>query len=169
MIEQGQKAPDEVLKLIDEEETVWVRIAATRKDDEWQESLMEVTSGVAPDRWTVQRWEYTEAVFLSAEWAVNTQSLVPLVIQPRASAPRVVAQQSVMTLIPNIGKPTGFVHEVHKTMATRIRIRPEWMPEALDLCENLGLTRLELFRDLDSLGAALTKTVKENLSPFLEQ
>lgn len=67
MIEQGQTEPDDVLELIDNEETVWVRIAATRKDDEWQESLMEVTSGVAPDRWTVQRWEYDEAVFLSAE------------------------------------------------------------------------------------------------------
>lgn len=61
MIEQGQAEPDDVQKLIDNEEAVWVRIAATRKDDEWQESLMEVTSGVAPDRWTVQRWEYDEA------------------------------------------------------------------------------------------------------------
>ena len=65
MIEQGQLLPEDVFKSIEIEETVWVRIAATRNEDEWHQSLMEVVSGVAPSRWTQRRWDYDEAVFLS--------------------------------------------------------------------------------------------------------
>jgi hypothetical protein len=67
VIEQGQLPPDKVIAFIEAQETVWVRLAATRKDDEWHESVMEVTGGVAPPRWTPQRWEYEEAIFVSSE------------------------------------------------------------------------------------------------------
>lgn len=94
MIEQGQLPPDDVFKLIEIEETVWVRIAATRSEDEWHESLMEIVSGVAPPRWTEQRWDYDEAMFLSfirsgskvAEW-------------PRAAA---VAVDDVVIKLPTV-------------------------------------------------------------------
>ena len=76
MIEQGQLPPEDVFKLVENEQTVWVRIAATRTEDEWHESLMEIVSGVAPPHWSEQRWDYDEAIFLSfarsgsevAEW-----------------------------------------------------------------------------------------------------
>jgi hypothetical protein len=67
VIEQGQLPPDDVIKLIEAQKTVWVRLAATRTGDEWHESLMEVTSGIAPPRWIPQRWKYDEAIFLSSE------------------------------------------------------------------------------------------------------
>lgn len=67
MMEQGQVPPEDTVKLIEGEERVWVRVAATRNEAEWQESLMEVTSGGAPPRWIPRRWEYDEAIFISSE------------------------------------------------------------------------------------------------------
>ncbi len=69
MIESGQTTRDEVLKIIEGQGTLWVRIAATREDSEWHEYLMEVVSGVAPPRWEQRRWEYEEAVFIATEVA----------------------------------------------------------------------------------------------------
>lgn len=65
MIEQGRLSLADDLKLIESEETVLVRTAAARSEEEWNESLMDVVSGVAPPRWTEQRWAYDEAIFQS--------------------------------------------------------------------------------------------------------
>ncbi|HUY08009.1 MAG TPA: ATP-binding protein [Candidatus Dormibacteraeota bacterium] len=67
MIEQGQLPRDEVIKLIESQEALWTRIAASRIGDEWHESLMEVTSAPMPPRWTPKRWDYEQAVFVSSE------------------------------------------------------------------------------------------------------
>lgn len=66
MIEQGQCAPDDVLRLIEDQGSLWLRVAAARDGDEWAQSVLEVTSGAAPPRWNEQRWEYEDVVFLTA-------------------------------------------------------------------------------------------------------
>jgi hypothetical protein len=94
-----------------------------------------------------------------AEKAIADNALVPLAISPRVAVPRVIAQQSVLTLVPNIGAPTHYNHFVLKTFSTRIRLRSSWKPRVLDLCRNMGITRAALFRDLDSIGDALKETL----------
>jgi hypothetical protein len=98
-----------------------------------------------------------------AEQAVNGEEhIAPLVVTPRMSVQRVVAQQSVMVLIPNVHMHTGFAHNVSKVMTTKIHIRAEWKFEILRICASLGITRLELFRDLDSIGDYLTNELRSN-------
>ena len=67
MIEQGQLAPEVVYKLLEVEDIVWVRLGASRDEDEWHESIMEVTSGIAPPRWSPKRWVYDEVIFMAAQ------------------------------------------------------------------------------------------------------
>lgn len=67
MIEQGQLPPEDVTKLVEAEDVVWVRLIATRNEDEWHESIMEVTSGIAPPQWRSKRWVYDDAFFVAAE------------------------------------------------------------------------------------------------------
>jgi hypothetical protein len=54
-----------VLKLIESQEDLWIRLVAVKNGDEWHEALMEITSTVAPPHWVEQRWEYDEAIFIS--------------------------------------------------------------------------------------------------------
>jgi len=99
-----------------------------------------------------------------AEKAIADKAPVPLVINPRVAVPRVIAQQSVLTLIPNIEAPKAIPHFVLKMFSTRIRLQSSWKPRVLDLCGNMGITRAALFRDLDSIGDAL----KEKGAALLE-
>jgi Putative DNA-binding domain len=48
------------------ERRVWLRLAATRSQEEWQLSLLEVTVGEAPPGWRRQRWEYRRALFIAS-------------------------------------------------------------------------------------------------------
>ncbi len=76
MIESGQAAPEDVIALVETEPTVWIRCAAARVNDEWHETHLEITSGIAPPRFIMRRWNYDEALFASfkidgsiaAEW-----------------------------------------------------------------------------------------------------
>ncbi len=97
-----------------------------------------------------------------AERAIKEHRMVPVVVEPRYSVPRVVAQQSVMTLIPNVEVPKGFAHAVFKTIATKVRIRASWKTDIERLSLSFGLNRPELFRDLDSVGTALTAALRSN-------
>lgn len=67
MIEDGQLPPDEVLALIAPEPRLWLRIAAVTVNEECHETHLEITSGVAPPRWSARRWAYDEALFWSFE------------------------------------------------------------------------------------------------------
>jgi hypothetical protein len=103
-----------------------------------------------------------------AENAISAPRLggpvVPLMVIPRVTNPRAVAQQSMMTLVPHIG---GTTEGLLNRLAARIRVRADWVPDILRTCENFGLSRLSLFRDLDSLGQALATDLHNNvpLSP----
>lgn len=67
MIESGQLPPEDIIALIEEQSTLWVRVAAVRQNDEWHETHVEMTSGVPPASWVQRRWTYDEAIFLSCE------------------------------------------------------------------------------------------------------
>ena len=54
-----------MLKLIESQEDLWIRLVAAKDGNEWLEALMEITSTVAPPNWVEQRWEYDEAIFIS--------------------------------------------------------------------------------------------------------
>jgi hypothetical protein len=90
-----------------------------------------------------------------AQTAIANDEPVPLIINPRVVVPRVAAQQSVMTLIPNIDAPTSFGHHVFQSVATKVRLKATWKAEVLRVCDGLGLNKQSLFRDLDSVGEAL--------------
>jgi hypothetical protein len=64
-MEQGQSPQSDVLKLIESQEDLWIRLVAAKDGNEWLEALMEITSTVAPPNWVEQRWEYDEAIFIS--------------------------------------------------------------------------------------------------------
>lgn len=67
MIESGQVSPEDIIALVEEQSTLWVRIAAARHGDEWHETHVEMTSGVAPASWVQRRWTYDDAIFFSCE------------------------------------------------------------------------------------------------------
>jgi hypothetical protein len=51
---------------------VWVRLAASRLEADWQLSLLEVTVGEAPPNWRRQRWSYERAIFVASQPAGAT-------------------------------------------------------------------------------------------------
>lgn len=67
MIEGGQLHPAEVYSFLAREPVIWARLVATRVGEDWHETHLEVTSGVAPARWTAQAWDYDEAIFRALE------------------------------------------------------------------------------------------------------
>jgi hypothetical protein len=104
-----------------------------------------------------------------AEAAVAERSMVPLVVNPRVVVPRVVAQQSVMTMIPNVDSPASFTGFVFSKLATKIRVKAEWKPRLVKLCESMGLNEVSLFRDIDDVGEALSQQLSRNFgsgAPF---
>jgi hypothetical protein len=51
---------------------VWLRLAASRPEADWQLSLLEVTVGEPPPSWRRQRWLYPRAVFIVSAPAGKT-------------------------------------------------------------------------------------------------
>jgi hypothetical protein len=81
-----------------------------------------------------------------------TAVLVP--IAPRQFQ-RAVAQQSVLTVGPRVavGRPADWW--VREKLATRILMKEAWKSEIQAACQSMGLSRVNLFRDLDNLGASI--------------
>ncbi len=67
MIESGQLPAADVIELVEAQATLWVRVAAVRRDDQWNATHVEMTSGVVPESWKQSRWRYDEVVFLSCQ------------------------------------------------------------------------------------------------------
>ena len=72
MIEDGQLPPSAVLGLVAVEPMLWIRLAASRVNEQWHETHLEITSGIPPPQWSARRWEYDEALFLSFESVGST-------------------------------------------------------------------------------------------------
>jgi FRG domain len=75
--------------------------------------------------------------------------LIP--ITPR-QFPRAVAQQSVLTVSRTVAAGLPASQWIKSQLATRVRLKEEWRPDIQAACRSAGLSRLNLFRDLDSLG-----------------
>jgi hypothetical protein len=84
----------------------------------------------------------------------GTNLLIPVV--PR-QFPRSVAQQSVLTVSPNIASALPGSQFVRHRLATRVLIREEWKDDIRATCRSMGITRLSLFRDFDSLRQGITE------------
>jgi hypothetical protein len=100
-----------------------------------------------------------------AEMFIKEQNVVAMVINPRFVVPRSIAQQSVMTLVANAHDPTGVQHYPLAVLSTKVRVRAAWRADILTMCDNLGITRLDLFKDLDSLGSSLASALSSNTVP----
>ena len=87
--------------------------------------------------------------------------LVP--VRPRQFA-RAVAQQSILTVSPDIGVGRPASWWMRGKLATRIRLREEWKPEMQAACQSMGLYRVGLFRDLDSLGRSVAQDFISGIS-----
>jgi len=81
-----------------------------------------------------------------------TDLLIP--VAPR-QFPRSVAQQSVLTVSANITAALPGARWIRGKLATRVRLQEAWKPAIQAVCRSMGLTRLSLFRDLDSLGDSI--------------
>ena len=57
-MEQGQNPQSDVLKLVESQEDLWIRLIAVKDGDKWYEAVMEITSAIAPPGWVEQRWKY---------------------------------------------------------------------------------------------------------------
>src|SRR5262249_12518668 len=69
--------------------------------------------------------------------------------------PRSVAQQSVLTVSANITAALPGARWIRGKLATRVRLQEAWKPAIQAVCRSMGLSRLSLFRDLDSLGDSI--------------
>jgi len=52
---------DALADKLDAEPRVWVRLALTKSESDWQVRVLEVTAGCPPPRWQVVRWHYPNA------------------------------------------------------------------------------------------------------------
>ena len=82
----------------------------------------------------------------------TTNLLVP--VTPR-QFPRSVSQQSVLTVSANVSAAIPAARWIRQKLATRVRLREEWKPGIRAACRSMGIDRLSLFRDLDSLGNSI--------------
>lgn len=61
----GQLMLDEFLDHVAAQPVVWLRLAAVRVNEEWQQSVLELTTGEAPPSWKRDELHYDQAIFLS--------------------------------------------------------------------------------------------------------
>jgi hypothetical protein len=85
----------------------------------------------------------------------GTNILVPVAPRP---FPRAVAQQSILTVSPNIAVALPASGWIRGKLATCVRLKEDWKSDIQAACASMGLNRLTLFRDLDSLGNDIRET-----------
>ena len=98
------------------------------------------------------------------KYALEYRSPALIPVTPR-QFPRAVAQQSILTVSPDIGVARWAGACVREKLAARIRIREEWKGEIRIASRSMGLFRSALFRDLDSLGASLSQSFDDREEP----
>lgn len=96
-----------------------------------------------------------------AEYLILNQTTpVPLLIQPRPTVPRIAAQESIMTLMPVITLLSS--NYLTQTLSTKIRIPSKWKGQIKSICQEQGLNRISLFKDLNTVGAELAHLLCTN-------
>ncbi len=102
-----------------------------------------------------------------AEAVVIKGGPVPLVVIPQSGPSRIAAQQSVLTLIPDVTLASGVHNHLLQSLTTKVRIKAEWRERIDHSVATMGLNEFSLFQDLDSLGAAVSTSLRHNLArPF---
>jgi len=81
--------------------------------------------------------------------------LVP--VTPR-QFPRALAQQSVLTVSRTVATALPASRWIKSQLAACVRLREEWKPAIESACRSMGLSKLSLFRDYDSLGYETKET-----------
>jgi len=81
--------------------------------------------------------------------------LVP--VTPR-QFPRALAQQSVLTVSRTVATALPASRWIKSQLAACVRLREEWKPAIEAACRSMGLSKLSLFRDYDSLGYETKET-----------
>ncbi|MDQ6946888.1 MAG: FRG domain-containing protein [Actinomycetota bacterium] len=114
---------------------------------------MQVRGGVGVDADKTDRRQWQNAL---VDAAVKSRAPAPVPVVPR-STPRAIAQQSVLTVMTNIPIPSGAATALRSHFTTKVRVRAAWRPDILSACQSLGLDKSGLYRDLDTLGAAVTE------------
>jgi hypothetical protein len=66
--------------------------------------------------------------------------------------PRAIAQRSILTLSPNVALTRPTRMWIREQLTTRIRLKADWKPEIHAACRSAGISRFNLFQDLDTLG-----------------
>jgi len=84
------------------------------------------------------------------KFALENNKMVLIPVRPR-QFPRAVAQQSALTVTSAIGAGQPAHLMVRGKTTTRIIIQKSWKPEVQRTCRSMGLSRTNLYRDLDSL------------------
>jgi len=80
--DRDQVPKDEVLKLIDAEPDVWLRLAILREGDEWWPILFDMVGGAPPPRWQEDHWDYEDVRLASIkvpgdtvrQWVVDARA-----------------------------------------------------------------------------------------------
>lgn len=135
-----EKAPD------DEDSALWVFDTET--------GLMNLQDEVISlDRagWDTRTWQNR-----LASKAIEKHEMVPVALQTSRLLPRAVAQQSVVTLIPDPGPSIGSSAHLFENLAQKVPIPMEWRDSIRRALESMGITRSSLMMDLDSTGAELS-------------
>lgn len=96
------------------------------------------------------------------EFVIEAGKRILVPVRPRQFA-RAVAQQSILTVSPDIGVGRPASWWMRGKLATRIRLQEKWKPEMRAACQSMGLSRVGLFRDLDSLGGSIGGDFMNNI------
>jgi hypothetical protein len=96
------------------------------------------------------------------EFVIEARTGILVPVRPRQFA-RAVAQQSILTVSPDIGVGRPASWWMRGKLATRIRLQEKWKPEMRAACQSMGLSRVSLFRDLDSLGRSIGRDFMNNI------
>ena len=91
--------------------------------------------------------------------AIAAKSKVPVVIETSRSLPRAVAQQSVVTLVPDPASSFPTDAYLFSEMSVKVPIPAGWRRLRMSSLNSMGITRSSLFMDLDSTGAALSRSL----------
>jgi hypothetical protein len=94
-----------------------------------------------------------------ANSAIDRGKPVPLVLNTSRSLARAVAQQSVVTLIPDPATSIAISAQLFESLAVKIPLKVEWRSAIMRALESMGITRSSLMVDLDSTGVELSRTL----------
>lgn len=99
------------------------------------------------------------------KFAIDNDKMALIPVRPRQFS-RAVAQQSVLTVSPDIGVGQPASLHIRGVTTIRIQLQNRWKAEIKDTCRSMGISRTSLFRDLDTLGKSIAQVFEDGLKFF---